>query len=101
MNQHSRIALKLVATIAVAVGSGSVVQAAGWGNIKGKFVIDGTAPKVPAIDASKDAFCVSAHPVDESVEVSKDSATLSCSCAWGRERRLTSTQILPRRKASR
>ena len=52
----------------------AAAQAAGWGTIKGKFVVDGAAPKVAAIDASKDAYCVSAKPVDESVMVGKDGA---------------------------
>lgn len=45
------------------------VGAAGWGTIKGKFVVDGVAPKLPAIDASKDAFCVEHKPIDQSVVV--------------------------------
>jgi plastocyanin len=72
MNQHLRLTLVLAAMVVISVGSSAAAQAAGWGNIKGKFVIDGAAPKAPAIDASKDAFCVAAHPMDESVEVSKD-----------------------------
>jgi plastocyanin len=50
------------------------VEAAGWGSLKGKLVVDGAAPKVAPIDASKDAYCVSAKPVDESVMVGKDGA---------------------------
>jgi plastocyanin len=56
---------------------GSVAAAAhagGWGSLKGKFVVDGAAPKLPAIDASKDAYCVAAHPVDESVMAGSDGA---------------------------
>lgn len=46
-----------------------VGDAAGWGTIKGKFVVDGAAPTVPAVDATKDAYCVEHHPVDESIVV--------------------------------
>jgi plastocyanin len=74
MNQLTRNVLKLTALAAFAIASTASVQAAGWGSIKGKFVVDGAAPKAPAIDASKDAFCVSAHPTDESVMVGKDGA---------------------------
>ncbi len=38
--------------------------AAGWGTIKGKFVVDGKAPALPAIDATKDAYCVEQKPID-------------------------------------
>ena len=44
-------------------------HAAGWGTIKGKFVVDGTAPKLPAVDASKEAYCVEHHPINQSVVV--------------------------------
>jgi hypothetical protein len=46
-----------------------MAAAAGWGTIKGKFVVDGAAPTLAAVDASKDAFCVEHKPVDESVVV--------------------------------
>jgi len=44
-------------------------DAAGWGTIKGKFVVDGKAPELAPVDATKDAFCVEHHPIDESVIV--------------------------------
>ena len=44
-------------------------DAAGWGTIKGKFVVDGTAPKPGPVDASKDAYCVEHHPIDQSLVV--------------------------------
>jgi hypothetical protein len=72
MNHLTQNILKLAAVLAIAAGSTAAVRAAGWGSIKGKFVIDGAAPKLAAIDASKDALCVAAHPVDESVVVGKD-----------------------------
>ena len=45
------------------------VSAAGWGTIKGKFVVEGAPPKPPAIDASKEPYCVEHHPIDQSVVV--------------------------------
>jgi plastocyanin len=46
-------------------------DAAGWGTIKGKFVVDGAAPEAKPVDASKDAFCAKLDPapIDESVVV--------------------------------
>src|SRR5262245_51334793 len=61
-----------LSALVVAFATGPAT-AAGWGTLKGKFVLDGTAPKPPAVDASKDAFCVSQHPVDQTVVVGKDS----------------------------
>ena len=43
--------------------------AAGWGTIKGKFKVDGSAPTPPKIDASKEAFCVEHQPIDQSIVV--------------------------------
>jgi plastocyanin len=70
MNFSLRTSLGVVLALCVA----TMAQAAGWGSLKGKFVVDGAAPKAAAIDASKDAFCVSQHPVDETVMVGKDGA---------------------------
>jgi hypothetical protein len=71
MNQQLNYILRMLLVLAVVAVAASA-QAAGWGSIKGKFVIDGSTPKLPAIDASKDAVCVAAHPVDQSVVVGKD-----------------------------
>jgi hypothetical protein len=51
-------------------------DAAGWGTIKGKFVVDGSAPTPAPIDASKEPFCVEHHPIDQSVVVD-DSGNLA------------------------
>jgi hypothetical protein len=63
----------LAAAVSVAISAGPAA-AASWGSLKGKFVLDGAAPKVPAVDASKDAYCVSQHPVDQTIVVGKDNA---------------------------
>lgn len=47
-------------------------DAAGWGSLKGRFVVDGNVPEPVAIDATSDAFCVEQHPMDQSVLVSED-----------------------------
>lgn len=61
-----------LAVLLVACGSLSV-QAAGWGNVKGKFVYDGTAAAPTAIKPDKDAAVCGKHPLfDESLVVSKD-----------------------------
>jgi hypothetical protein len=57
-----------LALLSIALGV-SGADAAGWGTIKGKFVVDGAPPVLPPIDASKDAYCVAHHPIDQSVVV--------------------------------
>jgi hypothetical protein len=57
-----------VAAIAT-VSAPLAADAAGWGAIKGKFVLDGAAPTLPPVDASKEAYCVEKHPIDQSVVV--------------------------------
>jgi len=56
------VVLSLVVALAPA-------NAAGWGTIKGKFVVDGAAPTPATVDASKEAYCVEHHPTDNSVVV--------------------------------
>lgn len=70
-NLTSFTLLSLVALLAVSFVATSA-SAAGWGTIKGKFVVDGTAPKPSAIDASKEPFCVQHQPVDESIVVDEN-----------------------------
>jgi hypothetical protein len=67
-NAKSWLLIAIAALLAALAGS-RTATAAGWGTIKGKFVVDGTAPTPSAVDASKEAFCVEHHPVDNSVVV--------------------------------
>ena len=64
----------IMLTIAAAlVLSASAVNAQGWGNLKGKFVFDGTAPEAEKLVINKDvAVCGKHMLVDESLLVSKD-----------------------------
>ena len=45
---------------------------AGWGSLKGRFAVDGAAPEMKALDASKEPFCIQHHPMDQSVLVGDD-----------------------------
>ncbi|MEM8865955.1 MAG: hypothetical protein AAGF31_10475 [Planctomycetota bacterium] len=42
---------------------------ADWGTLRGRFVVDGSLPKLAPIVPEKDAFCEHAQPVNESVVV--------------------------------
>lgn len=59
------------------VASGQFASGAGWGTLKGKFVVDGTVAAAPPVDASKDAFCVSVHPVNETVVIGEGNALVN------------------------
>lgn len=40
-----------------------------WGSIKGRFVVDGQAPKPEPLVVAKDQFCIDKHPANQSVVV--------------------------------
>ncbi|HTN77581.1 MAG TPA: carboxypeptidase regulatory-like domain-containing protein [Pirellulaceae bacterium] len=67
-----KLLLVSLALLLVACGSLSA-QAAGWGNVTGKFTFDGTAPKPAALKIDKDpATCGKHGLVDESLVIGKD-----------------------------
>jgi hypothetical protein len=48
----------------------SDVSAAEWGSVKGRFVVDGTPPKLTPLQITKDVeYCSSKKPVNETVVV--------------------------------
>src|SRR5262245_39865556 len=57
-----------VAIFAIACVVG-VADAAGWGSIKGRFLVDGNVPPPAALNASSDAYCVPHKPMDETIVV--------------------------------
>jgi hypothetical protein len=48
------------------------VNAAGWGTVKGRFVVDGDVAPPKPLNASAEAFCVEHKPMEKSVLVSDD-----------------------------
>ena len=66
----------IVAAVAcLATHVASAVNAAEWGSIKGRVVVDGKAPTVaPLAVDNKDPFCLTAKPVNQSIIVGKDNA---------------------------
>jgi hypothetical protein len=66
-----RKTLTTIALIALTFVTASTSLAAGWGSLKGRFVVDGKPPEPPplAID-NKDPFCVKEKPHNEAVVVS-------------------------------
>jgi plastocyanin len=79
-----------------------VSSAAGWGTIKGKFVVDGDVAKPAAVDASKEAFCANHDPapVNESVLVS-DSGGLANVVVYLRPARGKAVEVHPDFDASK
>lgn len=60
----------------IVVGSVSA-EAADWGTIKGRILIDGTPAKPGPLDASKDKVCAEKKPVNEVIVVGKDNALVN------------------------
>ena len=78
----------LVAVMAMVLAP-ALANAAGWGTIKGKFVVDGDPPEAKPVDASKDAFCANHDPkvIDHTVASQRRQAG-ECGCVFaGRSRR--------------
>jgi plastocyanin len=68
--------LKFVAVVAVlclvvAVGSSN---AAGWGSLKGRIVVEGTPTKPAPLVVTKDQYCIDKMPTNESIIIGKDNA---------------------------
>lgn len=71
--------LRTLLALALVFGATQTAALAGWGNLKGKFVYDGTAPSPQKLDASKDPEVCGKHElVDESLLVSADGGIANC-----------------------
>lgn len=69
MTMRSSIVFAVIAALA---GMAAPCHAAGWGSIKGKFVVQGTAPEAPPLKVDKDEFCIKTKPKNNSLVVGKD-----------------------------
>jgi plastocyanin len=61
----------------VAMHAAVVAQAAEWGSLKGRIVVDGTAPKPAPLVVTKDQYCIDKKPVNEAIVVGKDNALVN------------------------
>jgi hypothetical protein len=52
----------------------ALAQAAEWGSVKGRFVVDGKPPELKPLNVDKDPFCIENKPKNESVVIGKDNA---------------------------
>jgi plastocyanin len=52
-------------------------SAEGWGSIKGRFVVDGTPPKLTPLVVNKDQYCINKMPKNDSVVIGKDHALVN------------------------
>jgi hypothetical protein len=68
---HSNIKVTIIALLLMAASPCAVVFAVEWGSLKGRLVVDGTAPALPPLPvaASNDAFCINLKPVNKAVVV--------------------------------
>jgi hypothetical protein len=69
-----RIVIGLLSVFLIMAAS---ADAAGWGGIKGRFVVDGAPPQVPPLSVTKDEFCIQIQPKNESVVVGKDNGLVN------------------------
>ncbi len=59
-------------------GSGSTTASSGWGNFRGRFVFDGTAPEAAKLTVDKDTDTCGKHDIrDESVVVNTENGGLA------------------------
>ena len=54
-----------------------VANAADWGSIKGRFVVDGKPAELPALVVDKDQFCIDKKPKNEALVIGKDNALVN------------------------
>jgi plastocyanin len=67
----------LFVAVLVVVCGASTARAEEWGSIKGRIVIDGTAPKPAPIAVTKDQFCIDKKPESDALVVGKDNALVN------------------------
>ncbi len=66
---------KAIAVGAICVATfAATSNAADWGSIKGRIVVDGTPAKPAPLVVTKDQFCIDKMPVNNSIVVGKDNA---------------------------
>jgi hypothetical protein len=65
----SKSSCLIVLVAVVAAIASAAVHAAEWGSLKGRFVVDGSAPTPPPLPvaASNDAFCIALKPANKSI----------------------------------
>jgi len=73
--KNNRLALMVGLIAALCVGSSSAAE---WGSLKGRFVVDGTPPKLTPLVINKDPeYCGQHNPVNETVVVGKNNALVN------------------------
>jgi len=76
--------LKSFSKRSVVVGAAWVVlhvaalaQAAEWGSLKGRIVVDGTPAKPAPLAVTKDQYCIDKKPMNDSIVIGKDNALVN------------------------
>lgn len=54
-----------------------VANAADWGSIKGRFVVDGKPAELPALIVDKDQYCIDKKPKNEAIVIGTDNALVN------------------------
>ncbi len=70
MNLRTIVLAKTLIALAVPLLANAGAHAADWGSIKGRFLVEGSAPKPEPLVVSKDQFCIDKKPMNRSLLVS-------------------------------
>jgi hypothetical protein len=67
----------LIVMAVVVLFDASTARAEEWGSIKGRIILDGTAPKLAPIAVTKDQYCMDKKPENDALVVGKDNALVN------------------------
>jgi hypothetical protein len=65
------------AVLLIALCFCSIANAADWGSLKGRFIVDGKPADPPPLLVDKDAFCIEQKPKNEAIVLGKDNALVN------------------------
>jgi plastocyanin len=67
----------VVVAAALSAAMAASSNAADWGSLKGRVVVEGTPAKPPALVVTKDQYCIDKMPTNESIVIGKNNALVN------------------------
>jgi hypothetical protein len=79
MNQTTKSSWHVLSTLLILCTAAAAppAMAADWGSLKGRFVVEGTAPTPAPLVVDKDQYCIDNKPTSDTVIVGKDNALVN------------------------
>jgi hypothetical protein len=74
---YSKTTALKAALIAAMFAAAPAAEAAEWGSLKGRFVVDGAPPQLPPLKVDKDQFCIDTQPKNDMVVIGKDNGLVN------------------------